>query len=357
MVKYINIGLIGAGRIAGHHLRAISSCKIFKVKAIADLDYNKGKVHAKKFGLNCYKHYDEMLKNENLDLVVILTPSGMHFQHGMDIIKKYKKHLVIEKPICMKPTEVRKLYKLAKLNKIKIYPIFQNRYNKCIKNIKKNLEQEKIGKLISANLSLRWCRPQRYYDLSIWRGTFSHDGGAFTNQGIHYIDLLKFLAGDVQSVNCKMNTFGAKIEVEDTGVGIIRFKNGALGTLEITTAARPNDYGANITLVGSKGILKIGGLAANILELYSLDRKLEKKYSQKIPDAYGYGHFETYKNIMRDILKKGKYPISYQDCYNTIKLLNCMYLSNELGREVHTTTKLESKLLGKKNHKISKLYI
>ena len=112
-----------------------------------------------------------MFKREKLDLAVIMTPSGMHYAHARDIIKKYKVSCVIEKPPCMKPSQAKELFKLAK-NTTKVFPIFQNRYNKAIKFVKNELRKGNLGKIITANLNLRWCRPQRYYDLSIWRGTF-----------------------------------------------------------------------------------------------------------------------------------------------------------------------------------------
>ena len=127
---------------------------------------------------------------------------------------------------------------------------------------------------------------------------------ALTNQGIHYIDLLRHLFGEIKTVKSKMKTFGANIEVEDSVVGTLEFKNGAIGTLEVTTSARPKDYGAIISVVGSKGYAKISGLAANILEEYSPNAKLCKRYSEKIPDAYGYGHFKMYFDIKSDLEKK-----------------------------------------------------
>ena len=357
MEKKINVGLIGAGRIAGHHIRSILRFKKFKIISIADLNQSKSTFYAKKYKIRSYGHYSEMFKREKLDLAVIMTPSGMHYAHARDIIKKYKVSCVIEKPPCMKPSQAKELFKLAKKYNLKVFPIFQNRYNKAIKFVKNELRKGNLGKIITANLNLRWCRPQRYYDLSIWRGTFSHDGGAFTNQGIHYIDLLRYLVGEVSDVFCTMKTYGAKIEVEDTGVAIVKFQNGSIGNVEITTAARPNDFGAYITLVASKGIVKIGGLAANKLEYYSINNKLCKKYSEKVPDAYGYGHIETYKSILECFVRKKKEPISNEDCLKTLKLLNLFYLSNEKGKEKNIKTSEESRFLGRSNNKISKKYL
>ena len=298
-----------------------------------------------------------MLKNEKkIDLVVIMTPSGMHYEHAKKIINKYKKNIIIEKPICLKTTQVEDLYKLAKKNKVKIFPVFQNRYNKAIQFLKKKKTMNALGKIRTISVQVRWCRPQRYYDLADWRGTFSHDGGALTNQGIHHLDALRYLCGELKLVNAKMSTLGANIEVEDAVVGNFELENGALGTLEITTSARPKDYNATISLVGSKGLAQIGGLALNELQIFSPDQKLCKKNSEKIPTAYGFGHFSFYKDVKNYFSNFTKFPVSTKDCLKTINLLNSFYISDEIKKTVDPMKIRDSSRLGVKNEKISKKY-
>ena len=353
----INIGLIGAGRIAGHHLQAIKKFKIFKVVAFCDLHLNKIDNHKIDNKFNIYNHYDEMLTNEKkIDLVVLMTPSGMHYEHAKKIISKYKKNIIIEKPICLKTSQVIELYKLANKNKVKIFPVFQNRYNKAVQFLKKKKTINALGKIRIISVQVRWCRPQRYYDLADWRGTFSHDGGALTNQGIHHLDAMRYLCGELKNINAKMSTFGANIEVEDSVVANYELKNGAIGTLEITTSARPKDYNATISLVGSKGLAQIGGLALNELQIYSPNQKLCKINSEKIPTAYGFGHFSFYRDIKNHFSKSNKFPVSYSDCLKTINLLNSFYTSDEIKRSVNPMIIRDSKRLGIKNEKISKKY-
>lgn len=357
MAKKIKVGLIGLGRIAGHHTRAIKKNKNYEIISACDLKMDVRKKYKKIFGTKVYSNYDEMLINEkNLDLVVIMTPSGMHFEHAKRILSEYKKNVVIEKPTSLKVSNLKKLYLIAKKNKKKIFPVFQNRNNKCVIKLKDLIKRDKLGKIKLVNLILRWCRPQRYYDLSIWRGTYSHDGGALTNQGIHYIDLLRYLVGDIKNVFCKMKTLNARIEVEDSVVGNFEFENGAIGSLEVTTAARPKDYEATIALIGTKGVAKIGGLAANIMEEFSPNPELCKKYSENIPDAYGFGHFKLYNDISKVLLFKKIFPVNSTDCINTIRLLNSFYVSDELKRSVVVSKTKDSKRLGKKNNMISRLY-
>ena len=248
-------------------------------------------------------------ERKEINLVVIITPSGMHYEHAVDIIKKYKKNIVVEKPTFLKSEQVEKVYKLVKKNRLKLFPIFQNRYNKAVKKVKSSLGSGVLGNIRTINATIRWCRPQRYYDMSIWRGTYSHDGGALTNQGIHYIDMLIFFAKNITEVSCIAKTLGSKIEVEDTATAIFKLKNGGIGSLEITTAARPDDFEGSITLVCSKGMAKISGIASNELVIFSPKKGDCKKFSDDFKDlsgrgkVYGRGHYEAYLVIQKSLIE------------------------------------------------------
>ena len=356
-MKKINLGIIGAGRVAGHHLKALKENNNFNVQCICDLDISKAHNYAKEYKLSYYNHYEEMLSKENnLDLVAIITPSGMHYEHAKEILKNFKVNIIVEKPTFLKTSQVAQIYKLAKKNKKKIYPVFQNRYNKAVKRLKKAIERKELGVPRIISVRVRWCRPQRYYELSDWRGTYSHDGGALTNQGIHHLDLIRYLFGEVKTLYSNMKTLGADIEVEDTVIANLNFVNKSLGTLEITTAARPKDFEASISVVGSKGMAQIGGIAVNELQIFSPNPKECKIFSEKIPDAYGFGHYDFYKDIALDFFKKRKFPISYLDCFNSIRLLNAFYVSSEKKKIVFVKKVNDSKKLGRKNEKISKKY-
>jgi predicted dehydrogenase len=357
MKKKIRVALIGAGRIAGHHIKSIKKNKDFKIVAISDLIKKKALFYSEKYGFKAFGHYHEMLKSEkNIDLVAIMTPSGMHYKHAKDILNKFSTNLLIEKPTFLKSSQVKTIYKLAQKKKVKIFPVFQNRYNRAVQRVKQAIIKNELGKINIVSIRVRWCREQRYYNLADWRGTFSHDGGALTNQGIHHIDLLRFLIGEVKSVNCLMKTLGSKIEVEDSVVSNLDFMKKKIGTLEITTAARPKDYEASISIIGSKGLAQIGGLAVNELQIFTPNSQDCKKFSQKIPDAYGFGHFYVYRDIAKDLLKKKNYPINFKDCFKTIQLLNSFYISNEKNKTIYIKKVLDSKKLGRKNDKITKKY-
>ena len=360
----INIGIIGCGRIATHHCEAIMKTPGLKILGVCDLDLKKAEDLASKFKTQAYKNYYQMLnEKQEIDLVVIITPSGTHYEHTIDIIKKYKKNIIIEKPTFLKSQQVQEVYKLAKKNKLKIFPIFQNRYNKAVKKVKKSLELGQLGEIRTINATVRWCRPQRYYDMSIWRGTYSHDGGALTNQGIHYIDMLIFFAKNITEVSCIAKTLGSKIEVEDTATAIFKLKNGGIGSLEITTAARPDDFEGSLTLVCSKGMAKISGMASNELIIFSPKKSDCKKYSDNFKDlpgrgkVYGRGHHDSYKDIYKSLKYNVPYPISPSECLKSVNLLNALYKSYENnGAWVKLNKIVKPSKLGRKNEKISNLY-
>ena len=363
MNKEVKIAIIGCGRISGWHCRAIKEVKFAKLAAVCDLEIKKSKNYSKEFSVPFFTDYRKML-NEiiDIDVVAIVTPSGMHFEHATEIMSKFKKHVIVEKPTFMTPEQVDKAFQVAKKNRVKIFPVFQNRYNIAVQRMKKAIENDELGKIKIISVRVRWCRPQRYYEMSPWRGTFSHDGGALTNQGIHHIDLLRYLGGEIETVNCRMGALGAKINVEDTVMAIFKYKNGSLGNLEVTTAARPDDYEASISFVGSKGLAQLGGVAVNNLEIFTPDESQCKKYSDdftKLPDrgrVYGKGHIELYKDIVKDLIKGEKFYINKNDCYSSINLLHSFYSSDEKSKWIRLKDRIKSKRLGIKNDKISNLY-
>src|SRR3990167_6033687 len=173
----------------------------------------------------------------------------------------------MKNPAFMPPEQLHDALAAADRLGLKMFPVFQNRYNKAVRRAKQALDNDELGDIRIVAARVRWCRPQRYYDMAPWRGTFSHDGGALTNQGIHHVDLLRHLGGEVARVNATMRTLGAAIEVEDTVVATLIYGNGAVGNLEVTTAARPDDFEASLSIVGSKGLAQIGGIGVNELQI------------------------------------------------------------------------------------------
>ncbi len=358
MTKKINVAVVGAGRIAGHHCRNIASNSRLNLVGICDLDLAKAQQYGTELNVPAFSNYREMMqKHPEIDLVTIATPSGMHFEHAEEFITKYKKSVVVEKPTFLKLSHLKKIYSLAKENGVEVFPVFQNRYNTAVAKVKEALNSGELGNLQIITVRVRWCRPQKYYDLSPWRGTFAMDGGAISNQGIHHIDLLRFLGGEVAEVSTLMNTFGSKIEVEDTCVSTIKFKSGAIGTLEVTTAARPDDFEASISVVGSKGLAQIGGIAVNELQIFTTNPTATKDFSEDFSSCvYGNGHNKLYQDIAKHFNGEGAFPINFEDCKGSLSLLHSFYVSSEKAQVVRPEEEQESKRLGEPNEELANLY-
>ena len=355
---FARVGIIGCGRVSGHHCQSIIETEGVELIAVCDLDLEKANIYHKQFGAMAYINYHQMLiENPEIDTVAIVTPSGMHYEHTLDIISRYRKNIIVEKPTFMRPSQVKEVYTKAAESEVQLFAVFQNRYNLAVKRVLKGLARGELGRLRSVATCVRWCRPQRYYDLAPWRGTFSMDGGCLANQGIHHIDLLKLMGGEVSSVCSLLGTLGADIEVEDTVSATISFKSGAIGTLEVTTAARPDDYEASLSLVGENGLARIGGIATNELQIYSPDPAACAKNSEDFSgNIYGNGHAKIYEEIVQCFEKKQPFPVTYEDTLSTIQLLNSFYLSDETRNWVSVPTAGDSARLGRLDDELAVIY-
>lgn len=350
----INYAIIGCGRIAKKHFEVYKN-KFFKnLKLVAVCDKN---IHLAENLLNetnnkvsIYKNSKVMLKNEKIDLLAILTESGDHFQNA-NLALNYVNNLIIEKPVTLKISDAIKLTdKAKKLNK-KIFVVLQNRYNLPVIELKKLIKKNKIGKIVSSSVRVRWKRDQKYYNQAKWRGTWRYDGGALTNQGIHHLDLLTWFLGPVKSVFAYSRKALAKIQCEDTLACLLKFESGAIGTFEVTTAARPKDLEGSLSVLGEKGSIEIGGFAANKINYVFLKNKKTiknlEKFSTNPPNVYGYGHYKFYDEVIKEILNKKNNAIKIDDAFYSLKMVHAIYMSIENKKEIFLNKKISSKKLGK----------
>lgn len=353
----VRVGIIGCGRISGHHCRSVIETAGAELIAVCDLEIGKANAYRDQFGAKAYDNYHRMLlENPEIDTVAVITPSGMHYEHALDIISRYRKSIIVEKPTFMKPSHVREVYARAAEAGVQVYAVFQNRHNLAVQRVMKGLAEGELGRLRSAAVRVRWCRPQRYYDLAPWRGTFAMDGGCLTNQGVHHIDLLRKLGGEVARVCSVHRTLGADIEVEDTAAAALEFASGAIGTLEVTTAARPIDYEASLSLVCENGLAQIGGIAVNELQIYTPDPSACALNSEDFSgNVYGHGHMKIYEEIVA-ARRGGMFPVTCDDTHATIRLLNAFYISCEQGGWVEVAAAEDSTRLGETNESLARLY-
>jgi len=355
-MQITNIAFVGCGRVAHHYKSLIISnpIKNINISAVYDLNLDVAEKFSKNFSKKYYKSLDEMLKNEKIDLAIICTPSGAHFEQAKILIEK-KINLIVEKPLTLTPHQSIFLSNLAKEKKVLLNVAFQNRLNPAIQILKKNFEEKRFGKIVTATVRLRWCRKQDYYN-DVWHGKWLSDGGVVNQQAIHHIDAFNWIVGPVERV-CSLSANQLnKLEAEDTMVAILKLKNGGLGTIEATTAARPDDFEASISIVGEKGMVEIGGIALNVVKEWKFvdtidsDKDIIKKYSQNVSNGMGLSHLTLLKKVLEAIINNtNKSIISADESIKTTKLIHAMYKSDEEKTWIDLDKNPLSSRLGKDN--------
>jgi UDP-N-acetyl-2-amino-2-deoxyglucuronate dehydrogenase len=337
----LKFALVGCGRIAKRHSDLLGSRKIKggELAAACDIAEQKAEYIGKKFSVPYFTDMHQMMRSTNVDVVVVLTESGNHAQHVI-ALAPYGKHIVVEKPMALTLDDADTMIQACDAAGIKLFVVKQNRFNVPVLKLREALTQGRFGKLVLGTVRVRWCRPQSYYDQDAWRGTWGLDGGVLTNQASHHVDLLEWMMGDVKSVFAMSTTALAKIEAEDTAVVALRFKNGALGVIEATTAARPTDLEGSISILGEGGTVEIGGFAVNNMKTWNFsepmpgDDMVMDRYSVNPPNVYGFGHQAYYEHVVDCIENQKVHLVDGLVGRKSLELINAIYESVETGKEI-----------------------
>lgn len=338
-MKKIKFTLIGCGRISSRHFEAVELIPNAEIIACCDIIEERAQEFAQKYKVSkTYTDYKEMLDNEKMDAVIITSPSGLHPEMGIEAAKR-KIHVITEKPMGINLSQADALIKACDDNKVQLFVVKQNRLNPSIQLLKKAIDKGRFGRIFSANATVRWTRPQSYYDLAKWRGTWEFDGGAFLNQASHYFDLMYWLIGPVDSVMAYTATLNHQIEVEDMGTGIIKFRNGALGTIEVTMNTFPRNLEGSITVMGEYGTVKIGGIAVNKIEHwefkdYDDDDRLVNETTTSPTSVYGFGHTGFLTNVVEVLQGKAEPKTDGRDGRKSLEIILAMYESARLGKKI-----------------------
>ncbi len=337
----LRFALVGCGRIAKRHADLLSSdIPGATLAAVCDVLPERAKAFGEKYGVPHYTDLNEMMRQTEIDVVSVLTPSGSHPQNVIDLAP-YGKHIVVEKPMALRLDDADRMIAACDKAGVKLFVVKQNRFNLPVVKLREALNEGRFGKLILGTVRVRWCRDQSYYDQDAWRGTWEHDGGVLTNQASHHVDLLEWMMGDVVSVTAKSLTAMVDIETEDTAVVMLKFANGALGLIEATTAVRPKDLEGSITILGSGGSVEIGGFAVNQLKHWNFvesrqgDETVHEHYSVNPPNVYGFGHKAYYEDVVRAIQTSTAQLVDGLAGRRSLELINAIYESIETGQEVH----------------------
>lgn len=336
----LRIAIIGCGKASEKHLRVYKALtELVEVVAVCDLNLGRAEFFAKELGAKAYTDFKEMLKKEPVDVVDLALPSGLHGEIGKIVLRGFKKHLLVEKPLALTLRDAEELINLSERYKLKLVTIFQNRANLPVQKLKEFLEKGLLGKPLLISTRFYWKRDQSYYDSADWRGTWALDGGALAQQGCHFVDMMVYLGGDVEEVYAKMGTYLSKIEAEDLLVGTLRFKNGALGTIEATTCARPKDIKAEFVVLGEKGSSILSGFSLDRLEYLALDGGVNPSlniFDKNPENPYGFAIYQYLKSAIL-FFKEGAlapYLSVGEDALKSLKVILALYESAERNRPI-----------------------
>ncbi len=332
------IGLIGCGRISARHVAVIAALPELKLIAVCDRVAARVQEAAETSGARPYTDFERMIHNESLDVVSVLTESGSHAAVGI-AVAPYVKALIVEKPMALTLESADELIQTADAHSTRLFVVKQNRYNPPVLRLRQALEAGRFGKLVLGTVRVRWCRRQEYYDQDSWRGTWKDDGGVFTNQASHHIDLLQWMMGPVESVKAYTAARLVDIEAEDTGVAILRFTSGALGVIEATTATRPKDLEGSLSVLGEKGSVVIEGFAVNEPRTWDFAEPLPKdddvfQSSVRPPNVYGLGHYGFYREVIECMKTGRRAMLDGFEGRKSLELLHAIYESAVTGDEV-----------------------
>jgi UDP-N-acetyl-2-amino-2-deoxyglucuronate dehydrogenase len=336
--KDVRIALVGCGRISKNHFDAIAKIEGLALSAVSDVDAERARAAAEQLGVPWFASYAEMLERADADVVTIATPSGLHSAQGVAAAKAGK-HVITEKPMAITLEQADALVHACDAAGVRLFVVKQNRLNPSIQLLKRAVDKGRFGRIYLANTTVRWNRPQEYYDAAPWRGTWEFDGGAFMNQASHYVDLIQWLVGPVESVVAKTATQARKIEAEDSGVAVLRFRNGALGVIEVNVLTHPRNWEGSVTIIGERGTAKVGGTAVNRIDHWAFaeyddDDKLVESVATSPPSVYGFGHEGYYRNVLAVLRGEAQPETDGRAGRKSLELILGIYESAKTGRDV-----------------------
>jgi UDP-N-acetyl-2-amino-2-deoxyglucuronate dehydrogenase len=338
--RMVRFAVVGCGRISANHFGSMEShadrCEITDV---CDTDAKALAAAVARTGAKGHSSLTNMLAETSADCVVLTTPSGLHPAQAIEVARSGR-HVMTEKPMATRWQDGLAMVNACDQAGVFLFVVKQNRRNRTLQLLKQAITKGRFGRIYMVNVNVFWTRPQEYYDSARWRGTWEFDGGAFMNQASHYVDLLNWLVGPVASVMAYTGTLARNIEVEDTGVAALKWRNGAMGTINVTMLTYPKNLEGSITILGETGSVRIGGVAVN--EIQNWDFADNDPMDTQLSDAnyqtssvYGYGHPLYYDNAISALRGEAEPETDGREGLTSLELLIAMYLSARDGRRIN----------------------
>jgi UDP-N-acetyl-2-amino-2-deoxyglucuronate dehydrogenase len=337
--RKIRFALVGCGRIAKSHFHAIKQHhERADLVAVCDVDEAALANAVHTTGATPYHSLTEMLAHSDADVFILTTPSGLHPEQTIQIAAAGR-HVITEKPMATRWEDGKRMVAACDAASVRLFVVKQNRRNATLQLLKRAVEKKRFGKIYMVNLNVFWTRPQEYYDSSDWRGTWEYDGGALMNQASHYVDLIEWIVGPVESLHAYTATLARDIEVEDTGVISLRWRNGALGSMNVTMLTYPKNLEGSITILGEKGSARIGGVAVNEVQQWEFaepdeDDQMVADASYQTTSVYGYGHPLYYDNVINVLRGQAAPETDGREGLKSLEVLIAAYLSARDGKRV-----------------------
>jgi UDP-N-acetyl-2-amino-2-deoxyglucuronate dehydrogenase len=337
--RKIRFALVGCGRISANHFEALVRHQDrAELVAVCDIDPEALAKAEARTGAPGFRTLDALLSGADPDIVILSTPSGLHADEAIQVAATGR-HVMTEKPMATRWRDGKRMVQACDQAGVHLFVVKQNRRNATLQLVKRALEKQRFGKIYMDNINVFWTRPQSYYDSASWRGTWEFDGGAFMNQASHYVDLLDWLVGPVESVQAYTATLARNIQVEDTGVVSIRWRTGALGSMNVTMLTYPRNLEGSITIIGEKGTVRVGGMAVNKIEHWEFaepdpDDQAVEQASYDTTSVYGFGHPLYYDNVIKSLRGEAVPDTDGREGLHSLEILIATYISARDGRRV-----------------------
>jgi UDP-N-acetyl-2-amino-2-deoxyglucuronate dehydrogenase len=335
----LRFALVGCGRIANNHFDALRQHQErAHLVGVCDIDPRALDRAVGLTGAEGYASLDEMLRRVDADIVVLTTPSGLHPEQAIQVARSGR-HVMTEKPMATRWEDGKRMVAAADAAGVRLFVVKQNRRNATLQLLKRAVEKKRFGRIYMVNLNVFWTRPPEYYQSAKWRGTWEFDGGAFMNQASHYVDLIDWIIGPVESLQAYTATLARDIEVEDTGVLSLRWRNGALGSMNVTMLTYPRNLEGSITILGEHGTVRIGGVAVNEIQQWEFatpdaDDDKVREASYETTSVYGFGHPLYYDNVIKVLRGEAEPETDGREGLKSLEVLIAAYMSARDGKRV-----------------------
>ena len=338
--RKVRFALVGCGRISKNHFDSIAQHgDRAELVDICDIDAQALDSAVKATGARGHASLTAMLAVTTADCVIVTTPSGLHPRQAIEIARSGR-HVLSEKPMATKWEDGVRMVRVCEEAGVHLFVVKQNRRNATLQLLKQAVEKKRFGQIYMVTLNVFWQRPQvGYYDQAKWRGTWEMDGGAFMNQASHYVDLLEWVVGPIESLHAYTATLARDIEAEDTGVLSVKWRSGALGSLNCTMLTYPKNLEGSVTILGEKGTVRIGGVAVNEIKEWQFadvdpdDEKI-KEASYTTTSVYGFGHPLYYDNVIKVLRGEAEPDVDGREGLKTLEVLMATYRSARDGVRV-----------------------